>query len=45
MLQPLMIVAGPVLWFITKNRRWLAVSMVGIGWFVADVLLGAISLM
>ena len=34
----LLIVAGVVLAFVTKNKRWLILTVLGIAWFIVDVL-------
>ena len=34
-----LMVAGPVLWAITKNRRWMILTLVGVGLFVLEILL------
>ncbi|HLC04090.1 MAG TPA: hypothetical protein VJK02_13715 [Anaerolineales bacterium] len=39
LLQIGLIVAGPILWFATKNRRWLIFTAIGAAWFIVDVLL------
>ena len=44
MIDLALIVGGPVLWLITKNRRWLILTVLGIAWFVIDVLYIAVQL-
>ena len=40
----LLIVAGVVLAFVTKNKRWLILTVLGIAWFTIDVLSLAVSM-
>ena len=44
MIDLALIVGGPVLWLITKNRRWMILTVLGIAWFVIDVLYIAVQL-
>ena len=37
LLQPIMMLGGLLCWFITKNKRWAIVSLIGLVWFVIDV--------
>jgi hypothetical protein len=30
--------AGPVLWIITKNKRWMILTLIGVALFVVEVL-------
>jgi hypothetical protein len=39
----LLIVAGLVITFATKNKRWLILTVLGIAWFCVDVLLIAMA--
>jgi hypothetical protein len=39
----LLIVAGLVAAFISKNKRWLILSAIGVLWLVADVMLIALT--
>ena len=40
----LLIVTGVVLAFVTKNKRWLILTVLGIAWFLFDVLSLAVSM-
>jgi hypothetical protein len=35
----LLMIAGPVLWWITKNKRYMILTAFGLLWFFLDVLL------
>lgn len=37
LLQPILMVGGLLAWFITKNRRWAILSLIGLAWFVLDI--------
>lgn len=39
------IFGGPLLWVITKNKRWMFLTLAGVAWFAIDVLLIARSMM
>lgn len=38
MIDLLLMVGGLVGWFITKNKRWLILTIIGIVWFILDVI-------
>lgn len=40
-----LMIAGPVLWIITKNKRWMILTLLGVVLFVVEVLLIAASAM
>ena len=40
----LLIVAGLVITFATKNKRWLILTVLGVAWFIVDVLSLAVSM-
>lgn len=35
----LLMIAGPVLWWITGNARYMILTVLGVAWFMLDVLL------
>jgi len=37
LLQPILIVGGLVAWFITKNKRWTILCLIGLVWIILDV--------
>lgn len=37
LLQPILMVAGLLAWFITKNRRWAILTIIGVAWFLYDI--------
>ena len=40
----LLILSGLILAFVTKNKRWMILTAIGLLWFVVDVLLIAASM-
>lgn len=36
LLQPVLVVVGLLGWAISKNRRWLILSGIGLAWFLLD---------
>lgn len=37
LLQPVLVIGGLLGWFITKNKRWAILSLIGLAYFVSDV--------
>ena len=37
LLQPTLMLGGLLAWFITKNKRWAILSLIGLVWFVLDI--------
>jgi hypothetical protein len=37
LLQPVLMIVGLLGWFISKNKRWAILSLIGLAWFVIDI--------